>query len=140
MFDFLPADRERVAFRHAITVGCEVVRERDFKTIGLQTFDVSMTGMLIESLREEVCVGDEVIVTFRPPRTDRWVDAEAIVSRVIRGSRRGDNGPAVGLLFTNMDRASFITLKTSLRRLPPTRSHRPSRLDYASLARVISTL
>lgn len=140
MFDFLPADRERVAFRHAVNVACEVVRERDFKLIGLQTFDVSMTGMLIESLREEVYVGEELIVTFRPPQTDRWVDAEAIVSRVISGRRRGDNGPAVGLLFTSMDRSSFVTLKTALRRLPPARARRPSRMDYASLARVISTL
>ena len=85
MFDFLPVDRERVAFRHAITVGCEVVRERDFKTISLQTFDVSMTGMLIESLREEVSVGDEVIVTFRPPRTDRWVDADEMIMEASHG-------------------------------------------------------
>lgn len=140
MFDFLPADRERVAFRHALSVGCEAVRERDFKLLGIQVFDLSMTGMLIESLREDVSVGEEVVVTFRPPRTDRWVDAEAIVSRVITGRRRGDSGPAVGLLFTNIERASFVTLKTALRKLPPARPRRPSRMDYASLARVISTL
>lgn len=140
MFDFLPADRERVAPRHAVHVPCEVVRERDFKLIGLETFDLSLTGMMIESLREEVYVGDEVVLTFRPPQMDRYVDACAIVSRVIAGRRKGDNGPAVGLLFTSMDQPSFIRLKTALRRLPPARPRRHNRMDYAALTRMISML
>lgn len=140
MFDFLPADRERVAPRHAVHVACEVVRERDFKLIGLETFDLSLTGMMIESLRDEVHVGDEVVLTFRPPQCARYVDACGVVVRVIAGRRRGDNGPAVGILFTEMDRASFINLKTSLRRLPPARPKRQSRMDYAAIARMISVL
>jgi hypothetical protein len=137
MFDFLPVDRERVAFRHAANLACEVVRERDFKLIGLRAFDLSTTGMLVESLRE-VAVGDEVIVTFRAPRSDRYVDAEAIVTRVLAGHRRGDVGPAVGLTFTSMERASFVALRTALRRMPPARARRPSRMDYAAMTRMIA--
>jgi hypothetical protein len=139
MFDFLPADRERAAFRHRLNVACEVVRERDFKLVALQTFDVSVTGMMVETLRD-VSIGEEMIVTFRPPQSLRYVDAQAIVSRVIAGNRRGDLGTAVGLLFTEMDHSSFITLRTALRRLPATGSQRRSRIDYAAMARVISML
>lgn len=139
MFDFLPADRERVAFRHKLLTACEVVRERDFKLVALQTFDVSMTGMMVESLRE-VSIGDEVIVTFRPPQSARYVDAQAIVTRVIGGNRRGDVGTAVGLTFTELDQPSFVTLRTALRRLPALASQRRSRIDYAAMMRVISML
>lgn len=139
MFDFLPPERERVAFRHRLNVPCEVVRERDFKLVALQTFDVSMTGMMVETLRD-VSIGDEMIVTFRPPQSIRYVDAQAIVSRVIAGNRRGDLGTAVGLLFTEMDQASFVTLKTAMRRLPALGGTRRPRIDYAAMARVISML
>jgi hypothetical protein len=139
MFDFLPADRERVAFRHRLHVPCEVVRERDFKLVALQTFDVSMTGMMVETLRD-VAIGDEVILSFRPPQGIRYVDAEAIVTRVVAGNRRGDVGTAVGLTFTDMDPASFVTLRTALRRLPPLAAVRRPRLDYAAMIRVIATM
>ncbi len=140
MFDFLPADRERVSPRHAAHIPCEVVRDRDFKTVGLELFDLSLTGMMIESLREDVSVGDEVVITFRPPQTARYVDACGIIVRVIGGRRRGDNGPAIGILFTELDRASFITLRTALRRLPQAKPKRQSRMDYAAIVRMISVI
>lgn len=139
MFDFLPADRERVAFRHAVHVDCQVVRERDFRLVASKSLDLSATGMQVVSALD-VALGDSVIVSFRAPRTDRFIDAEAVVTRVSHGRRRGDLARSIGLEFSSIDRASFITLKGALRRLPATRASRPSRLDYASLARVVSMI
>jgi c-di-GMP-binding flagellar brake protein YcgR len=139
MFDFLPTDRERVAFRHAVHVDCQIVREHDFKLVANKSLDVSATGMQVVS-ELDVAIGESVIVSFRAPRTDRFIDAEAVITRVVRGRRRGDVARSIGLEFSTIDRASFITLKSALRRLPPTRARRPSRLDYAGLARVVSMI
>lgn len=139
LFDFPPSDRERVAFRHAVHVDCQVVRERDFKLIGRRTLDLSTTGMLVQA-DEDVAIGESLIVSFRAPRTDRYVDAEAIVTRVVHGRRRGDLGPALAVTFTQIDRASFTTLKTALRRMPGTRAQRRSRIDYASMVRIAAML
>lgn len=139
MFDFLPADRERVAFRHLLHVDCQVVRERDFKLVGRKSLDLSATGMQVVS-DLDVAIGEPLIVSFRAPRTDRYIDAEAVVRRVIRGRRRGDVAQAIGLEFSSIDRGAFTLLKGALRRLPATRAARPSRLDYAGLARVVSML
>ncbi len=137
MFDFLPTDRERVAFRHALHVDCQVVRERDFRLVGRRTLDVSTTGMLVVA-ELDVAPGDDLVVSFRAPRTDRFVDAEAKVARVVHGRRRGDVARAVGLEFSAMDRAAFTTLRTALRRLPGVRPRRPQRVDHALLVRAIS--
>ncbi|MBI2389311.1 MAG: PilZ domain-containing protein [Deltaproteobacteria bacterium] len=139
MFDFLPPDRERVAFRHAVHLDCQVVRESDFRLVGSRSIDLSATGMLVAS-DADVRIGDSVIVSFRAPRSDRYVDAEAFVSRVVHGRRRGDVPRSIGLEFTRIDRASFNTLKSALRKLPPARARRPSRLDYAGMARVVAML
>jgi c-di-GMP-binding flagellar brake protein YcgR len=139
MFDFLPTDRERISFRHQLRMDCQVVREDDFKLVSARTLDLSATGMLVEA-KNDVAIGDSLIVSFRIPRSERYVDAEATVTRVVRGRRRGDGGPAFGLRFASIDRTSFTMLKASLRRLPPTRARRPSRIDYAAIARVIGVL
>jgi c-di-GMP-binding flagellar brake protein YcgR len=137
MFDFLPAERERAAFRHALRVECQIVRERDFKLVGRRSLDLSSTGMQVVS-ETDVQLGETLLVSFRAPRTDRFVDAEAVVTRVSRGQRRGDVARSFGLEFSAIDRGSFTLLKTALRRLPATRATRPARLDYAGIARVVS--
>jgi hypothetical protein len=139
MFDFLPADRERVAYRHSVHVDCQVVRERDFRLIGKRTIDLSTTGLLVAS-ELDVNVGESMILSFRAPRSDRYIDAEGVITRISSGRRRGDVARAVGIEFSAIDQASFVALKTTLRRMPPTRPRRPSRLDYAALTRVISML
>ncbi len=140
LFDFLPTDQERVAFRHTLHVDCQIVRERDFRLVGRRTLDISATGVQIVAELADVAIGESVIVSFRAPRTDRWIDAEGVIARVIDGRRRGDVARAAGVHFAGMDRTSFTSLKTALRRLPATRARRPSRLDYAAMTRVVSLM
>jgi hypothetical protein len=139
MFDFLPTDRERIAFRHTVRLDCQIVRERDFKLVASRSLDLSATGMLVET-DEELAIDEPLIVSFRAPRSDRYVDAEATVARVVRGRRTGDTGRACGIRFGALDRGALTLLKSSLRRLPATRARRPSRIDYAAIARVIGLL
>ncbi|MGZ3449953.1 MAG: PilZ domain-containing protein [Polyangiales bacterium] len=139
MFDFLPTDRERIAFRHAVRLDCQVVRERDFKLVARRSVDLSTTGMLLEQ-ETDLEVGEPLIVSFRAPRSDRYVDTEATVARISKGRRKGDVGPAFGVRFSPLDRTALTTLKTSLRKLPATRARRPSRIDYAAIARMIGIL
>jgi len=136
--DFLLPFGERRAPRHMVRVDCQVVRERDFKLIARRTLDVSSAGMLVHA-DMEVLTGEPVIVSFRPPRTDRWIDAEAIVSRVVHGRRPGDLGRALGLQFQRVEPSSVTALKTVLRKMPPTRSRRPPRVDYAASIRHIAS-
>lgn len=130
--------------RRRLRVDCQVVRERDFKLIGRRTLDVSDGGMLVslDDAREDdgapLRPGDEVVVSFRPPRTTRWVDALGVVTRVVKGRRQGDPGRAFGVRLSPVDRGSREALRVSLQRLPevqPARVRRtvePSTLAIAS--------
>jgi hypothetical protein len=136
--DFLLPFAERRAARHMVRVDCQVVRERDFTLIARRTLDVSSAGMLVAA-DMEVLTGEPVIVSFRPPRTDRWIDAEATVCRVVHGRRPGDLGRALGLQFQRVEHGTVTALKAALRRMPPTRSRRPPRVDYAATIRQIAS-
>ena len=59
LFDFLPPDRERVAFRHALHVDCQVVRERDFKLVGRRTLDISTTGVQVIADLDDLAIGED---------------------------------------------------------------------------------
>lgn len=135
---FLVPMSERRGARHLAKVECQVVRERDFKLIARRTLDVSAHGLLV-AMDVEVLTGESVIVSFRAPRTERWIDAEAIVARVVHGRRPGDSIRALGLSFQRLEPPHAIFLRTTLRRLPPTRARRPPRIDYAGTVRQIAS-
>jgi PilZ domain len=111
-----PAPRK--AFRRYVRLDCEIVRERDFRSIGKLALDLSTTGMLVET-NEDVLTGEEVVFAFRPPHSDRFIDGVATVARVIHGRRPGDRGRAVGLEFHGMNKDDMAILWESLRGLPP---------------------
>ena len=122
---------ERSAVRFGMHVDCQVVRDRDFRVIGRGSMDLSLTGMLVQCTID-ADLGDEVIVSFRTPVLREYVDAVAIVTRLIAGRRPGDLGLAMGLTFTSIDDESFLALKRALKQLPTTqRGRRASRIDYA---------
>ena len=116
--------------RYGVHVDCQVVRDRDFRVIGRGSLDLSLTGMLV-SCNYSAELGDEVIVSFQTPQRREFVDAVAVVTRLIAGRRPGDLGLAMGLTFTSIDDASFAALKRALTNVPTIRSRRPSRIDYA---------
>ena len=49
-----------------------------------------------------VLTGEPLLVSFRPPLSGRWLDAEAVVARVVHGRRPGDHGRRLGLSFQGL--------------------------------------
>jgi len=99
--------------RRSVVLPCQVVRERDFRIVARQMVDLSEEGMLVDSV-ERVLTGEGLIVTFKAPFSHAWIDAEAIVTRVIHGRRPGDRGYALGLQFEAVDAASRVRLRDQL--------------------------
>jgi hypothetical protein len=79
--------------RHLVHVPCQAVRERDFRLVAAKIVDLSLGGMLVGPALP-VLTGDRILVSFRSPRWGVWVDAEAIVARVVHGRRRTESGRA----------------------------------------------
>jgi hypothetical protein len=99
--------------RRSVVIPCEVVRERDFRVVARQMIDLSENGMSVTAL-EQVLTGEGVIVTFKAPFSQGWIDAEAVVARVVHGRRPGDRGPALGLWFDAVDAVSRARLQGQL--------------------------
>ena len=108
---------QRSSMRHAIQIPCQVVRERDFKMVAELALDLSTDGMLVLT-SERVLSGEELIVSFKPPKSNRWVDAQATVARVLHGRRPNDRGRCLGLTFHAMDAKDVEHLWECLRGLP----------------------
>jgi hypothetical protein len=128
---------ERRALRRAVTFECQVVREQGFELLGRRGLDLSTDGMLLPSPGPAV-IGEEVIVTFKAPHSDRWIDTLATVARIVRGDRRNDSGRGLGLLFDPLSSEDNRLLRWALRRFPPTFPARPMRVDYVATAALIA--
>ena len=114
----LTRKQPRRAFRREVLLSCQVVRERDFRLVSDLALDLSTEGMLV-STEQRVLTGEELLVSFRPPRSDRWLDVQATVARVVHGRRPSDRGRCLGLSFHAFDAASRRLLFNQLRGLPP---------------------
>jgi c-di-GMP-binding flagellar brake protein YcgR len=114
----LTRKQPRRAFRREVLLSCQVVRERDFRLVADLALDLSTEGMLV-STEQRVLTGEELLVSFRPPRSDRWLDVQATVARVVHGRRPSDSGRCLGLAFHAVDSASRRVLFNHLRGLPP---------------------
>ena len=124
---------DRGATRHRLRTDCQVVRERDFKLVGSRMIDLSEGGALVAA-DAAVRPGETVIVSLRPPRTTRWVDALGVVTRVVAGRRQHDLGPAFGVTLAPVDRASREALRVALHRLPEVQAARMRRGEPACFA------
>lgn len=116
----------RQSFRRFVRIDCQVVREHDFKLIGDLALDLSTKGMLVRA-RTRVLTGEELLVAFRPPRCNRWIDAQATVARVVHGRRPGDTGLAFGIEFHGMDRVYEELIFDRLRGMVGPDAMRPPR-------------
>jgi PilZ domain len=109
----------RRAVRRAIRTRCHAVELGDFHLIGERVLDLSPRGMLV-ACDDQAKVGDDVMVSFRAPGSDGlWLDAEAVVARVIEGLRPGDPGYCMGLDFTYFEKSARDELLTRLVGFPP---------------------
>lgn len=120
------AEPVRRAFRRFVRLDCQVVRERDFRLVADLALDLSTQGMLVRA-KVPVLTGEEVIVSFKPPRCNQWFDAEAIVARVLHGRRPGDLGPCLGLEFVGVGPEDQALLFQHLRGMSAPDPLRPPR-------------
>ena len=91
-------NERRRSRRRRITVPCQAVADYDFCLLGDELADLSETGLLLRSDGTPAEVGETVLVSFRPPGSTQWVDAEAKVVRLITGSAPGAPGLGLELL------------------------------------------
>lgn len=113
----MDAHSPRRAFRRYVRIDCQVVREHDFRLIGDLALDLSERGMLVRT-KERVLTGEDVVVSFRPPSSNRFVDALGHVARVVHGRRPGDRGRCLGIELYAMGEEDRRILWESLRGLP----------------------
>lgn len=116
----------RSSFRRYVRIDCQVVREHDFKLVGDLALDLSTTGMLVRG-KERILTGEEVVVTFKPPRSNEWFDAQGVVARVLHGRRPGDYGLSFGIEFVNLSKDDELILFERLRGLCAPDAQRPPR-------------
>jgi hypothetical protein len=133
----LVSDRRSV--RRSVFVDCQVVRERGFELMGERAVDLSPDGMLLLCDRP-ARLGEVLIVTFRVPGSQRWIDTFGSVVRTVSGRRRNDRGPALGLSFEPLASEENRLLRGALARFPPIFPARAPRIDYAATAALISLL
>ncbi len=116
----------RRSFRRYVRLDCQVVREHDFVVVGDLALDLSTRGILVRAKRR-VLTGEEMIISFKPPRCNTWFDAQATVARVVHGRRPGDYGLCMGLEFHDVDGDSQAFLFEHLRGLHAPDAQRPPR-------------
>ena len=116
----------RRAFRRFVRIDCQIVREHDFRLIGDLALDLSTKGMLVRA-RTRVLTGEQLLVAFRPPRCNRWIDAQATVARVVHGRRPGDTGLSFGIEFHGMEIEHEDLLFAQLRGMIAPDAMRPPR-------------
>lgn len=92
----------RRSFRRSVRIDCQVVREHDFTLVADFALDLSTKGMLVRA-RTRVLTGEELLVAFRPPRSNRWIDTQGTVARVVHGRRPGDTGLSFGIEFHGLE-------------------------------------
>jgi hypothetical protein len=110
---------QRRAVRRAVRTRCHAVGADEFRLLGERALDLSPQGMLV-ACDAKARVGDDVIVSFKAPGDDGlWLDAEAVVARVIEGFRPFDPGYCMGLDFTYIEKSARNELLTRLAGFPP---------------------
>ena len=129
--------RERRLVRRALRTECHAVAEDGFRFLGEHTLDLSEAGLLLSS-EEDADLGEPVLLSLRVPGGRTWVDAEARITRIVRGQRNSDRGRAFGLAFERMAPLDRAILSGSLGGSPPPAPARGLRRDYAGSVRALT--
>lgn len=104
--------------RRTARMACQVVRLRDFRLVADTALDLSRGGMLVGPA-DPVLTGEALIVSFRVPGLSDWIDAEAVVRRVVHGRRPGETRRALGIELVGLDNYSRRLMGAYMRRLVP---------------------
>ena len=137
MITWVPESRDRKVLRRKVRANCQVVAEDGFRLLGIRTLDLSDEGLLLHS-SAPVKLGEAVFVSLELPGMSQWVDAEALVARVVRGRRDTDTLCGIGLSFQRMDPLDRAILRASLVDRPPPVPSRHPRKDYAAAIRTMT--
>ena len=118
-----PRQRRSRSPRFSVRIPCQLVRLRDFRLVGKTIADLSEEGALVEAALP-VLTGEPLLLSFRAPFSNRWIDADAVVARVVHGRRAGDLRRSFGISFTALTPEGRRLLHEGLWGLP---SVRPAR-------------
>jgi hypothetical protein len=118
-----PRPRRARSPRFSVRIPCQLVRLRDFHLVGKTIADLSEEGALIEAMAP-VLTGELLLLSFRAPFSSRWVDADAVVARVVHGRRAGDLRRSLGVTFTALTPEGRRLLHEGLWGLPQRREAR----------------
>jgi PilZ domain len=124
---------DRCDVRHAVTLPCSVVREKDFTVASQRMLDLSAGGMRVELHDVDVQRGDRFFVYFRT--VGHWFFTDAFATRLLLGRRRGEAGPSLALRFGSLAGASRLRIRRELRHVPPHAPERAPRIDHAATMR-----
>ncbi len=127
---------QRKSTRRAVRVDCQVIREKDFKLLGQSALNISADGLLLKS-RFRAQKGEALLISFRVPGTNQWIDTEATVAR-FESSDSPRKAHTIGVAFESLDSESKRLLRAKISRFPPTLPTRPRRIDYAATAQLIA--
>ncbi|MEB2310397.1 MAG: PilZ domain-containing protein [Sorangiineae bacterium] len=114
----IPGSPSFRATRRTAKLTCQVVRLRDFRLVADTIEDLSPAGLRVGPA-DPVLTGEPLIVSFRLPGLGDWIDADAVVRRVIHGRRPGESERCLGLELTYLDAYSARLVAVYARRLPP---------------------
>lgn len=127
----------RRSSRHSVRLTCQVVRERDFQLVADRIVNLSATGLMVMPA-DPALTGERLIVSFQLPCSDQWIDAEAIVARVVHGRRPGEYTRGLALELENIEGIAPQLLQKALRFSPPSPpGNRPGRRGTLALAELM---
>jgi hypothetical protein len=104
--------------RRTAAIDCQIVRLRDFRLIADRIVNLSPDGMLVGPA-DPVLTGEPLMVSFRVPGLADWIDAEAVVRRVVHGRRPGETRRSLGIELLDLAGYSRRLLAALSRQLPP---------------------
>lgn len=112
-------ESRRATLRRAVTVDCQVLSEYWDEPVRIEASDLSHEGMWLDTpLPLEM--GEPLLLSFTPPRTELPITAVARVARVGMWRRARDRYPiGMGLSFTDVEPGERELLRTSLLGIPP---------------------
>ncbi len=127
----------RRAQRATVELECQCV-DAECELIGDRIVNLSADGLLVRTEGGSASVGDTVVVSFRPPRSAVWIDAEARVVRLVTGNRPGAPGVALELTSTGpfereLLAATIERLRQAKRRAPRMLPALPARIKASSV-------
>lgn len=123
--------------RHSLRLDCQIVRERDFQLVADRIENLSTWGALVGPA-DPVLTGEALLVSFRLP-DGTWIDASAVVTRVLHGRRPGESARRLGIEFRDLTEYDRFLLRRALghRPLAPPGA-RPGRRCSIDLRRLVA--